>query len=169
MWQASFKDTSDRHSLHSSGAPPSTIGTNRPVLLFSEYREFDANVSRLEHREHSRDEEVWGDTRRRLTGCRGSMLLVDEPGRRMPDRVSMVSHLGMLARLMEERTEPLELPSSCTSGEETLISGVVCSVRRLQSRQNGSKHIRETIAHSFFIAHNYYPTFFLLKSFITSY
>lgn len=67
IFQASLAATSDRHSLHRRGAL-STIGTNRPVLLFKEYLEFEARVKRLEQREHSREEEVWGDTRKRLMG-----------------------------------------------------------------------------------------------------
>lgn len=73
-----LEGTSTRHNLHSIGGSSGGTGTKPPVDELREYRELDAKVRRLEHREHMREFEPRGDTLSLLTGWRGSMLLVED-------------------------------------------------------------------------------------------
>lgn len=94
--EASRKGTSMRHNLQSNGGFSGT-GTKLPVLAFSEYFEPEAKLSKLEHLEHIRDSELFGDILSRLTGKIGSMLLLEEDDRRTFARARTVSHFLRLA------------------------------------------------------------------------
>lgn len=75
----SLEGTSARQSLHKTGGKSIETGTKPPVVEFKEYRELEANVNKLEQREHIREcDEACGNTRRRFVGCRGSILLDDD-------------------------------------------------------------------------------------------
>lgn len=118
MLQASAEGTSTKHSLQSSGGGSSGTCTNPPVLVSREYREVEANVSKLEHREHTREFEPSGETRNLLMGWMGSRLLLEAEERRMPVRASTVSHFRRLARLLAGRTRLELLPFRRTKGTE---------------------------------------------------
>lgn len=67
MCTTSLEGTSTRQSLQSKGGSSGGIWTNPPVEEFREYREVEAKVNRLEHREHIRANDACGDTLSLLT------------------------------------------------------------------------------------------------------
>ncbi|RZC42041.1 hypothetical protein BDFB_013198, partial [Asbolus verrucosus] len=112
---ASFEGTSARQSLQRSNASFS-IGTNPPVDEFREYREVEANVSILEHREQKRDMDSCGDILSLLTGCNGSTLLEEDDDRSIPVSASTCSYFRKLAILVAGLIRLLELPFCLTKG-----------------------------------------------------
>jgi hypothetical protein len=111
---ASFEGTSARQSLQRSKVS-FKMGMNPPVDEFREYREVEANVSILEHREQNRDVDSWG-TLSLLTGCKGSTLLEEDDDRRTPVTVSTVSYFRKLAILAAGLMRFPELPFCFTKG-----------------------------------------------------
>ena len=112
---ASFEGTSTRQSLQSSSVS-FRMGTNPPVDEFNEYREVEASVSILEHREQKRDVESCGGILSLLTGCRGSTLLEEDDDRRTPVSASTGSYLRKLAMLAAGLIRLAELPFCFTNG-----------------------------------------------------